>query len=135
MKILTWNIRGSGSSDKRRIVKRLLCRVNPDLVVLQEVKREVADRQLIGSLWKSRFKEWLLLPSVGRAGGILIIWDVRSVRVIDSLVGEFSVSIRIEDEQEKCWFTGYMVQVHTIVGDCFGMKWQDWEAFVGINGV
>ena len=42
MKIITWNIRGSGSADKRRSIKRLLCRVNPDLVVLQEVKREVA---------------------------------------------------------------------------------------------
>ena len=51
MKILTWNIRGSGSSDKRRNIKRQLCRVNPDLVVLQEVKKEAADRQLIGSLF------------------------------------------------------------------------------------
>ena len=101
MKIITWNIRGSGSSEKRRIIKRLLCRVNPDLVVLQEVKKEVVDRQLIGNLWKSRFKEWLLLPSVGRAGGILVIWDVRSVRVIDSLIGEFSVSILVEEERKK----------------------------------
>ena len=69
MKIITWNIRGSGASDKRRIIKRLLCRVNLDLVVLQEVKREVANRHLIGSLWKSQFKEWLFLPSVGKQVG------------------------------------------------------------------
>ena len=105
MKIITWNIRGSGSADKRSI-KRLLCRVNPDLVVLQEVKREVADKQLIGSLWKSRFKEWVLLPTIGSAGGILVIWDVRSVRVIESLLGDFSVSVLIEEEEEKWWFTG-----------------------------
>ena len=73
MKIITWNIRGNGSADKRRSIKRMLCRVNPDLDVLQEVKREAADRQLIGSLLKSRFKEWVLLPAVGRAGGILVI--------------------------------------------------------------
>ena len=57
IKMITWNIRGSGSSDKRRTIKRLIFRVNPDLVVLQEVKRRVADRRLIRSLWKSRFKE------------------------------------------------------------------------------
>ena len=57
MKIISWNIKGSGFADKRRSIKRLLCRVNLDLVVLQEVKREVADRSLIGSIWKSRFKE------------------------------------------------------------------------------
>ena len=84
----------------------MICRVNPDLVILQEVKREVADRQLIGSLWRSRFKEWVLLPAIGRAGGILVIWDVRTVRVIDCLLGEFSVSVLIEDENEKWWFTG-----------------------------
>ena len=89
--------------DKRRSIKRLLFRVNLDLVILQEVKREVANRQLIGSLWKSRFKEWLLLPAVGRAGEILVIWDVRTVRVIDSLLGEFSVSILIEDQLENWW--------------------------------
>ena len=106
MKIIKWNIRGSRSADKRRSIKRLLCRVNPDLVVLQEVKRAVADRQLIGSLWKSRFKEWVLLLGIGKSGGILVIWDVRSVRVIDSLIGDFSVSVLIEDEKEKWWFTG-----------------------------
>ena len=42
---------------------------------------------------------------MGRAGEILVIWDVRSVRVIDSLIGEFSVSVLIEDEREKWWFT------------------------------
>ena len=48
----------------------------------------------------------MLLSAIGRAGGLLLIWDVRSVRVIDSLIGEFSVSIHIEDEREKWWFTG-----------------------------
>ena len=106
MKIITWNIRGSGSVDKCRSIKRLLCRVNPDVVVLQEVKKDVANRKLIGSLWKSRFKQWVLLPAVGKAGGILVIWDVRSVRVIDNLIGDFLVSVLIEDETEKWWFTG-----------------------------
>ena len=131
MKILTWNIRGNGSSDKRRSIKRLLCRVNPDLVVLQEVKREVVDRQLIGSLWKSRFKEWVLLPEVGRAGGILVMWDVRSVQVIDSLVGDFSVLILIEDEREKWWFTGvYGPTSYT----CRGLFWDEMAGLGSICG-
>ena len=48
----------------------------------------------------------MLLLAVGRVGEILVIWDVRSVRVIDSLIGDFSVSVLIEDEAEKWWFTG-----------------------------
>ena len=43
----------------------------------------------------------MLLSEVGRSGVILVMWDVRSVRVIDSLVGDFSVSILIKEELEK----------------------------------
>ena len=54
MKILTWNIRGSGSSYKRRAIKKSICKLNPDLVVLQEIKREFIDRAFVGSIWRSR---------------------------------------------------------------------------------
>ena len=36
--ILSWNIRGSGSAIKKRAIKRVICKLNPDLVVLQEVR-------------------------------------------------------------------------------------------------
>ncbi|PON34322.1 hypothetical protein PanWU01x14_345290, partial [Parasponia andersonii] len=47
--------------------------------------------------------EWLLLPSMGRAGEVLMIWDVRSVKVVSSLVGEFSVSVEVEDPNGLSW--------------------------------
>ena len=81
MKILSWNIRGSGSQTKRRVIKKLICRINPDLVVLQEVKRESIDRAFVASIWSSRFKEWVVLPAIGRSGGIVLIWVVRSLKI------------------------------------------------------
>ena len=107
MKILSWNIRGSGSSCKRRAIKKTICNSSPDLVVLQEVKREVIDRAFVASIWRSRFKEWVLLPSIGMSGGILLVWDVRCVKIKESVVGDFSVSILMEDEiKGDWWFTG-----------------------------
>ena len=45
--------------------------------------------------------------SIGRSGGILIVWDVRNLKVKESLVGDFSVSVLVEDEsQGDWWFTG-----------------------------
>ena len=61
MKIMSWNIRGSGSLIKIRAIKKLLCKINPDLVVLQEVKREFVDQVFAASIWRSRFVEWVLL--------------------------------------------------------------------------
>ena len=50
-------------------MKKTICRINPDLVVLQEVKTEVIDRGFVASIWSSRFKEWVVLPAIGRSGG------------------------------------------------------------------
>ena len=50
-------------------LKKTICKINPDLVVLQEVKREEIDRAFVASIWRSRFKEWVVLPSIGRSGG------------------------------------------------------------------
>ena len=77
------------------------------MVVLQEVKREEIDRAFVASIWRSRFKEWVVLPSIGRSGGVLIVWDVRSVKIKESVVGEFSISVSVEDEvRGDWWFTG-----------------------------
>ena len=65
---------------------------------MQEVKRESIDRTFVASIWRSWFKEWIVLPSIGRSEGILIIWDVRSVQIKESIVGDFSISVLVEDE-------------------------------------
>ena len=57
MKIFSWNIRGSSSPSKRRAIKEAIYKANPDLVVLQETKREEINRRFVGSIWRSRFKE------------------------------------------------------------------------------
>ena len=54
-----------------------------------------------------RFKEWVVLLAIGRSGGILVIWDVRSLKIKESLVGDFSISILVGDETRGDWcFTG-----------------------------
>ena len=130
MKIFSWNIRGSGSSSKRRAVKEAICKVDPDIVVLQETKREEVNRSFVGSIWRSRFKEWILLPAVGTAGGILIMWDVRRVTISDSLIGEFSVSILVKGaDSNSWWFSG--VYGHSKV--CFRDSF--WDELTGLSTI
>ena len=73
-------------------------------MVLQEVKKDLIDRPFIASIWSSRFKEWVVLPAMGTKGGIVVIWDVRSIKVKESLVGDFSVSILVGDEDKGDWW-------------------------------
>ena len=50
MKIISWNVRGLGSRNKRRMVKDFLRSENPDIVMIQETKKENCDRRFVGSV-------------------------------------------------------------------------------------
>ncbi|RVW60289.1 hypothetical protein CK203_084077 [Vitis vinifera] len=45
MKIISWNTRGLGSKNKRRVVKDFLRSEKPDVVMIQETKKEECDRR------------------------------------------------------------------------------------------
>ena len=57
MKIISWNTRELGSKKKMRIVRSFLSSQNQDIVMLQETKREIWDRRLLGSVWKGRSRK------------------------------------------------------------------------------
>ena len=50
MKIISWNARGLGSRNKRRVVKDFLRSKNPDVVMIQETKKEKCNRRFVGSV-------------------------------------------------------------------------------------
>ncbi|RVX02466.1 hypothetical protein CK203_031122 [Vitis vinifera] len=67
---LSWNVRGLGSRNKRRMVKDFLRSENPDVVMIQETKKEKCDRRFVGSVWTVRNKDWVALLACGG-----IRWD------------------------------------------------------------
>ena len=75
MKIISWNTRGLGSRNKRRVAKDFLRSENPDVVIIQETKKEKCDRRFVGSVWTVKNKEWVAFPACGASSGILIVWD------------------------------------------------------------
>lgn len=105
MIVVSWNIRGLGSGKKRGVIRESLKKIKPDIVILQETKKEALDEWVVGSVWKARFKNWISLPSIGRSGRILLIWDARTVEVVDNLIGSFTVSIKIQKGDNSWWLT------------------------------
>ena len=67
-----------------------------DVAILQESKMEEVDRAIVVSLWGRRRVEWRFLPSVGRSGGIIILWDSQVLELEDSSIGCFSVCCRFK---------------------------------------
>ncbi|XVF10646.1 hypothetical protein REPUB_Repub07fG0200300 [Reevesia pubescens] len=74
MKLITWNIRGLGRREKRRAVRNVVISIKPDMIFLQETKREEVDRRIIRSVWGSNTDCFESSSAVGAAGGLISIW-------------------------------------------------------------
>ena len=106
MKILAWNTRGLGDKSKRMVIKRSLKRLNPDLVLIQETKKDSIDINIIKELWSSKDIGWAFVEAIGRSGGMLTMWDESKVSVIEVLKGGYSLSVKCLTINKKCcWIT------------------------------
>ena len=94
MKILLWNTRGLGDKSKRMAVKRSLKRLNPELVLIQETKKDIIDMVLVKELWCSKDIGWSFVDAIGRSGGILTMWDESKISVIEVLKGGYSLTVK-----------------------------------------
>ncbi|KAK8595392.1 hypothetical protein V6N13_016765 [Hibiscus sabdariffa] len=76
MRVLLWNVRGLGSSVKRKEIRSLLRQQRAEMVFLLESKMESVGDSMVKSVWWKDSFRYVFSPSVGLAGGILIIWEV-----------------------------------------------------------
>lgn len=74
MQIITWNIRGLGSSVKKRFLSKLIKRRKPSMVCVQETKLEFLDRIAVLKLWGNSDVDFACSSAVGASGGLLTIW-------------------------------------------------------------
>lgn len=75
MQILTWNIRGLGSSVKKRFLSKLIKKRKPSMVCIQETKMEQVDRMVIQRIWGSVDMDFTSSSAVGTSGGLLTKWN------------------------------------------------------------
>uniref|UniRef100_A0A7C8YQP7 Endonuclease/exonuclease/phosphatase domain-containing protein n=1 Tax=Opuntia streptacantha TaxID=393608 RepID=A0A7C8YQP7_OPUST len=89
--IISWNVRGLNCPNKSGDVKWVLRNFRCDIAILQETKMEEVNFSTAFSLWGRRSVDWLVLPSVGRSGGIVFIWDDQVLELVDSKVGTYAI--------------------------------------------
>ncbi|KAH7862633.1 hypothetical protein Vadar_007453 [Vaccinium darrowii] len=91
MKLISWNIRGLGSSVKKRFVSKSVRDRNPEVLMIQEMKVESLEEGIIKKMWgnpdvefaESGLEGYKLIVS-GNASGhvILTSWFNRSVTLM-----------------------------------------------------
>ncbi|GLJ56609.1 hypothetical protein SUGI_1239030 [Cryptomeria japonica] len=77
MKVVSWNVRGLNSPNKRRIVKRCISSYSPKLALLQETKLGNEDLASFGK--QLGFRMIKGAPTNGASGGLSIIWDPQNI--------------------------------------------------------
>lgn len=75
MKMVTLNIRGTGSDEKRRELSSMLAREKPDVLALQETLLEQDVNESFKRLWKHSELGYTQKLSTGRSGGLLLFWN------------------------------------------------------------
>ena len=102
MIILSWNIRGLGSSSKRREIGNIVRRYKCDVLILCETKLDSLSQPLLRNISRGRPNKWEFLPFQGTSGGILIGWDARLFTYLDIFVGNFSLSLKFRNHIDDC---------------------------------
>jgi hypothetical protein len=112
-RIVCWNVRGLNDREKCKSVGNLLRGWKGDLVCLQETKVAEMTRALVRRLWGGPHVQWCCLDAVGASGGILCIWDTRSLEMIESCVGSFSGVYGPNDACSRKILWDELVGLHT----------------------
>ena len=87
-------------------MKDFLCHENPDVVLLQETKRESCDRRFVSSVWKVKNKDYVVLPTSKASRGVGIFRDALRFKSLEVVLGSFSITIKLKSEVKGAfWLT------------------------------
>jgi len=81
MKIISLNVRGLGSFEKRREVRNLVREKNPFILCIQETKLAIFDDFVRNNIWGDACVGYSFRPSLGASGGLVTLWDSKEVDV------------------------------------------------------
>lgn len=101
MKIVSRNVRGLGGESQRMVVEEQLRWQKVQIVLLWETKLKKVSDSIIKEVWGSRFINWVAVDAVGYSEGMPVLWDKRSVSIINSRKDLFSPSVLMEDLDNK----------------------------------
>ena len=104
--ILGWNCRGLGNLRSVRALRDLMQRWKPKIVFLMETKMK--KNQMEKEKFKLGLLNGLIVPRVGRSGGLAILWD-RDVKVeVQSYSGYFIDASMTDSDSGFQWhITGF----------------------------
>jgi endonuclease/exonuclease/phosphatase family metal-dependent hydrolase len=103
-KILVWNVRGLNSSVRQDSVRELVNSLRVEVVCLQETKMQIISDRFILSMLGTDFNDFIYLPFVGAAGGILVAWRRHLGFTGQKRLDNYSVSVQFCNDRGNGWW-------------------------------
>ncbi|XP_026384963.1 uncharacterized protein LOC113280568 [Papaver somniferum] len=101
LNIISWNVKTAKSLKRRSRIKTWVSLNKPDILILQETLLPCCTDSIVKQIWGSDSMEWRALDSMGRSGGILIIWNPNKVSIVDFIIGTFSINIHFVNNSDN----------------------------------
>lgn len=90
------NIRGGGNVIERRRISSLILKNNADIFMIQETKLPILQEFVVKSFWSNNGIGFSFSNSMGRSGGLLILWKEEILEVITNFKGEGYLGIKFK---------------------------------------
>ena len=111
--ILSWNVRGSGRPQKRRVIRETIKQSRSTVLCLQETKQKRITPRLQRSICGTGYHGWFSKDAIGSSGGLLTCWndEIYEGYLINS--GDFSLAIKLVNKQNNfCWMLSNIYGPH-----------------------
>jgi len=130
-KLVSWNVRGLNSRDKRRVVKNIMGDWKADIICLQETKLQGDLTGLVMQIWGGRWIKMACLEASGTRGGIMMLWDSRIWKGEVLEIGTYTLTCKFESQVQdfSCHITGVYAP------NCYVERRLVWEEIGSIRGL
>ncbi|KAK0597825.1 hypothetical protein LWI29_028940 [Acer saccharum] len=107
MILLSWNIRGFGKAEKKRVVKGLVSKFKPMVLFLQETKLKSFDSRIIRAVGGQILNRGVGVDAIGLARGLLSLWNDEQFVISDCILRTSCILL-----------VGELVEQKMVVGFC-----------------
>lgn len=104
-KILNWNVRGMGDSNKCDVIKDSVLNANCDIICFQETKWCEHSIFCVRQVCPNKFRHYITLDAIGSKGGILLAWS-DAFTTLESIINNYTATIIIKRGDFKFMLTG-----------------------------
>lgn len=88
-------MRGLGNGDRRRMHKDMTIRSRAEVILIQKSKLEVDDMRVMRDISIFAKLGWVSIPSIGAAGGVIILWDRDRIEEVEHRMNRFSATLTV----------------------------------------